>query len=93
MLTVVPAVIESLSEPRRPASPVAGGQPLNLALLANGKPNSVELLDAVARHLREYLPVAEVRRWRKASVSVPPSEADVAEISEWADAVLAAVGD
>jgi len=93
MLTLVPAVAEALSEPRRPAPPVAGDKPLNLALLANGKPNSVELLDAVARHLREILPVAEVRRWRKASVSVPPSDTDVAEIAEWAHAVLVAVGD
>jgi len=93
MLTLVPVVAEAVSEPRRPAPPVVGDEPLNVALLANGKPNSVELLDAMARHLGEHLPIAEVRRWRKESVSVPPSQADVAEIAEWADAVLAAVGD
>lgn len=93
MLTLVPIVTEALGELRRPAPPIAKDEPLNLALLANGKPNSVELLDAMARHLGESLPIAEVRRWRKTSVSVPPSDRDAAEIAEWAHAVLVAVGD
>jgi hypothetical protein len=93
MLSLLPVVTESAGEPRRAARPLAKNEPLKLALLANGKPNSTELLDAMARHLREYLPIAEVRCWRKASVSVPPSDTQVAEIAEWAHAVLAAVGD
>ena len=68
-------------------------QPIRLALLANGKPNSVELLDALARRLGERVPVGEVRRWRKPSVSVAPPESDMTEIAEWAHAALVAVGD
>jgi hypothetical protein len=93
MLSLIPAVTEAAGKPRRAARPLARNEPLKLALLANGKPNSAELLDAMARHLREHLPIAEVRSWRKASVSVPPSNTQVAEITEWAHAVLAAVGD
>lgn len=74
--------------PRRPFD-----GPLRLALLANGKPNSVELLDAMAHHLERHLPVAEVRRWRKPSVSVAPPDGDMHEIAEWAHAALTAVGD
>ena len=37
--------------------------------------------------------VAEIRRYRKPSVSVPPTDGDLAEIAEWAHAVLTAVGD
>ena len=35
----------------------------------------------------------EVRRYRKPSVSVAPTDDDMAEIAEWAHAVLTAVGD
>jgi len=64
MLTLVPVVTEAVSHSRGLAPPVAGNVPLNVALLANGKANSVELLDAMARHLGEYLPVAEADKRR-----------------------------
>ncbi len=72
---------------------VTGTGPLKLALVANGKPNSAELLDALARRVGERLAVAEVRTWRKPSVSVPPTAEQFAEIVGWADAALVAVGD
>ena len=65
----------------------------NVALVANGKPNSMELLDALASRLVARVDVREVRRYRKPSVSVAPTDDDMAEIAEWAHAVLTAVGD
>ena len=70
-----------------------GAGPHNIALVANGKPNSMELLDALATRLSARLDVREVRRYRKPSVSVAPDDHDLAEIAEWAHAVLTAVGD
>ena len=75
------------------AAPVDARRPLRLALVANGKPNSAELLDAVADRLKQRIPIEAVRRYRKPSVSVAPVAADVAEIAEWASATLNAVGD
>ena len=74
-----------------PAFDIAG--PMRLALIANGKPNSVELLDALAAEISARVTSLEVRRYRKASVSIAPDPADVRQIGEWANAVLAAVGD
>ena len=93
MLTVVPPAAQVEGPDVRSAAPPLAAGPVRLALVANGKPNSAELLEAMARHMRHHLRVAEVRLWRKPSVSVPPTDQDVAEIGEWADAVLAAVGD
>lgn len=78
---------------RAMAPPVDLASPVRLALVANDKPNSVELLDALAAELRVRVRSIEVRRYRKASVSIAPEAADVREIAEWANAVLAAVGD
>jgi hypothetical protein len=67
--------------------------PVRLALVANGKPNSSELLDALADELRTRVPSLEVRSWRKGSVSIPPDPTDFREIVGWATAVLCALGD
>ena len=75
------------------AAALRTGEPHNIALVANGKPNSTELLDALAARLAVRIDVREVRRYRKPSVSVPPADDDMAEIAEWAHAVLTAVGD
>jgi hypothetical protein len=53
----------------------------------------MELLDALAARLASRVDVREVRRYRKPSVSVPPTEDDMTEIAEWAHAVLTAIGD
>jgi hypothetical protein len=68
-------------------------EPHNVALVANGKPNSMELLDALVARLASRIDVREVRRYRKPSVSVAPTDDDMGEIAEWAHAVLTAVGD
>ena len=75
------------------ASALRVDEPRNVALVANGKPNSMELLDALAARLSSRIDVREVRRYRKPSVSVAPTDDDMAEIAEWAHAVLTAVGD
>ena len=69
------------------------GRAHNVALVANGKPNSMELLDALVARMANRIEIAEIRRYRKPSVSVPPTDGDLAEIAEWAHAVLTAVGD
>ena len=78
---------------RGTAPNVRGEQPVHVALVANGKPNSVELLQCLAPRVAEELPVADVRGWRKDSVSVPPTPAQFDEIVGWADVALVAVGD
>ena len=78
---------------RARAGALRANEPHNVALVANGKPNSMELLDALASRLASRIDVREVRRYRKPSVSVAPTDDDMAEIAEWAHAVLTAVGD
>lgn len=79
--------------PRTAAAPLDRHGPVRLALVANGKPNSLELLEALADELRVLVPALEVRAYRKPSVSVPPDPVDAREIVGWANAVLAALGD
>jgi hypothetical protein len=83
----------SIDPGRAVADALGPGGPHRIALVANGKPNSMELLDALVARLATRLDVGEVRRYRKPSVSVPPTDGDMAEIAEWAHAVLTAVGD
>ncbi|MEE9286051.1 MAG: hypothetical protein V3V35_10045 [Dehalococcoidia bacterium] len=74
---------------RRPAS-------LNgavLGLLANGKSNSQEFLDAVYDELAQAYELAPALRFKKASVSVPPRSEDFQQMVEEAAAVITAIGD
>lgn len=68
---------------------------LRLGLLANGKVNSQELLDALYRELerRPGVSLAGALKVCKASVSVPPAPADVRRLIQETDAVLVAIGD
>jgi hypothetical protein len=68
---------------------------IRVGLLANGKPNSQELLDALLEELkaRPEVSVGEVVRVCKASVSVPPDPRDMQRLVENTDLVLVAVGD
>jgi hypothetical protein len=100
MTSARPVVLVNPANDLRPAvsgrtlaAAIAPGRRLRLALLSNGKPNGAELLDHIAMRLRSIEEVGEVRRYRKASVSVAPSESDSAEIRRWADAVITAIGD
>src|SRR5687768_4710910 len=67
---------------------------LRIGLLANGKPNSQELLDALLDELKAApgVSVREVLRVCKASVSIPPSPEDFRRLVAETDLVLVAVG-
>lgn len=91
--TLRPVPHSRSTDPTRTLAPALAAGPHNVALVANGKPNSMELLDALASRLARRIDIREVRRYRKPSVSVPPTDDDMAEIAEWAHAVLTAVGD
>lgn len=68
---------------------------LRLGLLANGKVNSEELLDALCEELRHTsgVSIANVIRVCKSSVSIPPAPEDMRRLVSETDAVLVAVGD
>ncbi len=66
---------------------------LRLALVSNGKANATELLEAVALELSALLPGLQATVYRKPSVSVAPTDEDLAEIIATADAAVAAIGD
>lgn len=66
---------------------------LRLALVSNGKANATELLEAVAAELAVLLPGLRATVYRKPSVSVAPTDEDLAEIVATADAAVAAIGD
>jgi hypothetical protein len=64
-----------------------------LGLLANGKSNSQELLDAVFEELARTFELGHPLRFRKDSVSVPPRREHQAQLAEEANAVITAIGD
>ena len=68
---------------------------LRIGLLANGKVNSEELLDAVCDELSiaAGVSVRDVIRVCKSSVSIPPTPEDMRRLIAGSDAVLVAVGD
>jgi hypothetical protein len=80
----------------RPSAPRAKPRPgMRIGLLANGKANSEALLDAVHRQLGLKLgvPLGEPVRVRKPSISIPPTEGDMARLVGEADIVVTAIGD
>jgi hypothetical protein len=66
---------------------------LVLGLLANGKSNSQELLDAGFEELGKSFELRPPMRFRKDSVSVPPRKADFERLTREAGAVVTAIGD
>jgi len=64
---------------------------VTVGLLANGFPDSVAFLEAVADALRERVDV-EVRHWNKGNASVPASPEILDEIRTSCKAVVAAYG-
>jgi hypothetical protein len=92
---------EALTNPRaqakaRPTAPRARPRNgLRIGLLANGKPNSEAMLEAVYRQLERRLgvPLGDPVRVMKPSISVPPTEGDMARLIGEADVVVTAIGD
>jgi hypothetical protein len=64
-----------------------------LGLLANGKSNSQELLDAVFEELAKAFELRTPMRFRKDSVSVPPRKDDYRRLVQEATAVVTGIGD
>jgi hypothetical protein len=64
---------------------------VTVGFLANGFPDSVAFLEAVADAIRERVGV-EVRHWNKGNASVPASPAILEEIQASCKAVVAAYG-
>jgi len=68
---------------------------LRLGLLSNGKRNGVELLEALFAELkrRPGMTVEKVLTVIKPSISVPPTEGDMARLISDTDVVITAIGD
>ena len=68
---------------------------LRLGLLSNGKKNGLEILDALFAELgrRPGMKVEKVMSVIKPSISVPPTEGDMARLISDTDAVITAIGD
>ena len=64
-----------------------------IGLLANGKSNSMTILDRVADVLRERHGIGAVVRVAKTNASVPVSEADAQRLAASCAAVITAIGD
>ena len=64
-----------------------------IGLLANGKSNSQELLDAVFEELAKSFELRPPLRFRKDSVSVPPKKEHFERLTREAGAVVTAIGD
>jgi len=91
----------TLLDPRldaRPRAATAAPRPLDLrdkriGLLANGKPNSEELLSALGALLRERYGVRETIVARKPNASRVAPEEIVGRLASECDAVVTATGD
>ena len=68
---------------------LAEGTPV--AFLANGFPDSVRFLEALAQALRRRVGI-EVHHWNKGDDSIPASEAILGEIAATCQAAVAAYG-
>jgi len=64
-----------------------------VGLVANGKSNSVELLDYVYEELAARFDLRGALRVRKDSVSIPPRREDFERIVDQAEVVITALGD
>lgn len=71
---------------------LAGTNSCRVGFLANGFPDSVPFLEALAEALRTRLPQLEARHWNKGNASIPAPAAMLEEIEQDCDAVVAAWG-
>lgn len=71
---------------------LAGTNRCKVAFLANGFPDSVPFLEALADALTARLPQLEARHWNKGNASIPAPAAMLEEIEQDCDAVIAAWG-
>lgn len=71
---------------------LAGANRCTVGFLANGFPDSVPFLEALAEALKQRLPQLETRHWNKGNASIPAPAAMLEEIEQDCDAVVAAWG-
>ena len=68
------------------------GSEVQVALLANGFPDSVLFMKKISLALRDKLPNIRTKIWDKGNAGVPASEAMLNEIEADCQAVIAAYG-
>jgi hypothetical protein len=92
-LTVLDPTAETARMEATPAPRPSTLQDKRLGLLANGKGNSEELLEAVLDELSERYRFSTVLRRNKGNASRPAPEAIVEEMAQECDIVVTATGD
>ncbi len=83
------AVTQTIAWAPRPTS-LSGKR---VALIDNTKFNSDNLLVRIGNILKQEYGVAECRMYRKHNASVPAHPEIVAQMEQWADVVVAGIGD
>jgi hypothetical protein len=89
--------LDPRAEPGRSVDPyelavdVTAG-PVDVAMLANGFPDSVAFLEELEAALAERLPEARFWRWDKGNASIPAPDSMLDEISARCTVVAAAYG-
>jgi hypothetical protein len=66
--------------------------PCHVGFLANGFPDSVPFLEAVAEAMSALLPALDARHWNKGNASIPAPEEMLDEIAGDRQALVAAYG-
>ena len=89
--------LDPRAEPSAPVEPYELGvdleaTPVTIGLLANGFPDSVAFLDAVADALADRLPAASFRRYDKGDASIVAPADMLSDIAAHCGAVIAAYG-
>lgn len=93
VLTVLDPTAETARMEATPALRPSTLQDKRLGLLANGKGNSEELLEAVLGELNERYQFSAVLRRNKGNASRPAPKAIVEEMAQECDIVVTATGD
>lgn len=78
-------------DPYEQAVDVTSG-PVDIAMLANGFPDSVAFLEELEASLAERLPQARFWRWDKGNASIPAPDDMLTEIAARCSVVAAAYG-
>ena len=88
--------LDPRAEPGRPIAPyglrITAGEPVVLALLANGFPDSVKFLDEVETALGPLAMPLRVRRYAKSNASVPAEDQLLDGIAAECSATVTAYG-
>ena len=91
--TVLHPAAEEISEKHELAPRLGQLKGMTVGLIDNHKKNSDVYLDELERLLKEEFGVAQVRRYRKISQSMPSPEEVLDELAKECDATIHAVAD